>query len=197
MTLLTFLLVADMLVDDLWPIGIRLLGTLTLIAGLWSTLLGIHALVPRQSYTGQQARILKLFGVMLAEPALSLLLIPQLLFGLNGLWRMPWFYALAVTLPMSLLVIPAMYASFRDPLYRSYQRTLLLLGAARWTVRWSAIALLLATERLQPALLAVDALLLIGGVAWGHAVLAGSLRYPRDSAVEIEQRPRNERWRDL
>lgn len=203
MIALTFPLVPNMQAEQLWSIGIRLPGTLTLVAALWGTLLGIHALVPRQGYTGEQARILKLIGISLAEPALNIVLIPQLLLRLTGLWPMPWFYALAVTLPMSLLVVPAMYASFRDPLYRKYQRVLLGLGAARWAVGWGIFTAFLSTKEFRPvpllalALLTLLALLLIGGVAWGHAVLVGPLRYPRNPSAELERRPRDERWRDL
>lgn len=197
MTLPTFLLLQAVPVGQLSGIGIMLLGTLTFVAGLWGILLGIHALVPREGYSGEQAHILKLIGINLAEPALGIVLIPQLLFRLTGLWQMPWFYALAVTLPMSLLVVPAMFASFRDPLYGRYQRVLLGLGAARWTLGWAILATFLSSEALHPTLLVLNALLLIGCVAWGHALLVGPLRYPRDPSVELERRPRNERWRDL
>ncbi len=116
-----------------------------LIIGLVQIILALVAGIKIWRLSAQQVRArratLRLLALNLIEPAINTVLVTLLLFGSNSRtnysFLMRWDgipYAAMITLPMVILLLPFAWANSSDPVSRSVNIKLGMLGLVRWAV---------------------------------------------------------------
>jgi hypothetical protein len=125
-------------------IGLLLIGIPVILAvvqmGL-ALVAGIKIWRSAQHQIGPRRTTLRLLGFNLIEPTSSAVLIVLLLYVSAGRYwdygLMEWGgipYAVAITLPVSLLLLPFAWAASSDPIARAVNIKLGILGIVRWAV---------------------------------------------------------------
>lgn len=156
---------------------------LTLPTSLLAALaVGCRAVAVARCCSDEPAQALWLIALNLLEPPLNTLVIPLLCGVGRGSGALVPLWS---TLPMAVLLIPALGLRFRDTACRQVAWALLGLGGLRWL-----ITLAIYQTAGDPALIGLGMFALWGSVIWGGAIL-GRLGGHR---VPVRQAAHPARW---